>query len=132
MVGVFPQRMRNSNLRDAFRCAFSGLWYAFCTQRNFPIHLSIAVGVVVLAVWLRVSLIQWAVLLLTIGQVLVAELINSALEYVVDLASPGIHPLAKAAKDVSAGAVLLAALVSVGVGLLILGPPLWARLFGGR
>ncbi|MCS7282825.1 MAG: diacylglycerol kinase family protein [Anaerolineae bacterium] len=124
--------MRNSSLRDAFRCAFSGLWYAFRTQRNFPIHLSVAAGVVVLAIWLHIPPSQWAVLLLTMGLVLVLELVNSALEYVVDLASPGIHPLAKAAKDVGAGAVLLAALVSVGVGLLILGPPLWARLFGGK
>lgn len=124
--------MRNSSLWDAFRCAFSGLWYAFRTQRNFPIHLSIAAGVVALAVWLHLPPNQWALLLLTIGLVLTLELVNSALEYAVDLASPEIHPLAKAAKDVSAGAVLLAAMVSVGVGLLVLGPPLWARLFGGR
>lgn len=122
--------MRNSNLRDAFRCAFSGLGYAFRTQRNFPIHFSIAAGVIALAAWLRVPPTHWALLLLTIGLVLALELVNSALESLVDLVSPEIHPLAKAAKDVSAGAVLLAALVSVGVGLCLLGPPLWERLLG--
>ncbi len=124
--------MRNSNLWDAFRCAFSGLGYAFRTQRNFPIHLSIAVGVLALAVWLRIPPPQWAILLLTIGLVLALELVNTALESLVDLVNPEFHPLAKAAKDVSAGAVLLAALVSVGVGLFVLGPPLWERLFGGK
>ena len=60
--------------------------------------------------------------------VFVAEFLNTAIEVVVDLASPQIHPLAKVAKDVGAGAVLLAAVAAVLVGLLILGPPLWAKL----
>jgi diacylglycerol kinase len=67
--------------------------------------------------------------------VFTAEFINTAIEAVVDLASPVHHPLAKVGKDVGAGAVLISALAAVLVGLLILGPPLWARLvvlFGGR
>ena len=70
-------------------------------------------------------------LALTIGFVWTAEFINTALEAVVDLASPDIHRLAQVSKDVSAAAVLVAAITSVVVGLLILGPPLWVRLFGG-
>lgn len=71
---------------------------------------------------------DWAVLLLTIALVWTAEFINTALEAVVDLASPQHHPLAKVGKDVGAAAVLIAALTSILVGLLILGPPLW-KLF---
>jgi diacylglycerol kinase len=71
---------------------------------------------------------DWAVLLLTIALVWTAEFINSALEAVVDLASPQHHPLAKVGKDVGAAAVLIAALTSIIVGLLILGPPLWEKL----
>lgn len=93
-----------------------------------PIHLAIAAGVIVLGMWLRLSTTQWAILALTIGSVLAAELLNSGLETVVDMVSPDYHPLAERAKDVAAGAVLLAAIVAVVVGLLILGPPLWARL----
>ena len=71
---------------------------------------------------------DWAVLLLTIALVWTAEFINTALEAVVDLASPQHHPLAKVGKDVGAAAVLIAALTSILVGLLILGPPLWEKL----
>jgi len=126
--------MRRSRLIEAFGHAFSGLFFALRTQRNMPIHLVIAAGVIGLGVWLGLSTTQWAVLALTIGSVLAAELLNSSLEVVVDMVSPDYHPLAKRAKDVAAGAVLLAAMVSVLVGLLILGPPLWAqlmRLLGG-
>ena len=77
------------------------------------------------ALWLRLPLRDWAVLFLTIALVWTAEFINTALEAVVDLASPEQHPLAKVGKDVGAAAVLLAALASILVGLLILGPPSW-------
>lgn len=119
---------RPPRLIQALGHAFSGLWIAFRTQRNIPIHLTVAVGVIALGLWLGLPTLQWAILALTIGSVLAAELLNSGLETVVDMVSPEYHPLAKQAKDVAAGAVLLAAIVSVVVGLLILGPPLWARL----
>jgi len=125
---------RRSRLPEAFGHAFSGLFLAIRTQRNMPIHLAIAAGVIGLGIWLRLSTTQWAILALTIGSVLAAELLNSGLETMVDMVSPDYHPLAKQAKDVAAGAVLLAAMVAVVVGLLILGPPLWAqlmRLFAG-
>ncbi len=119
---------RHSRLLEAFGHAFSGLFLAFRTQRNIPIHLAIAAGVIALGIWLGLPTTQWAILALTIGSVLAAELLNSGLETVVDMVSPDYHPLAKQAKDVAAGAVLLAAIVAVVVGVLILGPPLWARL----
>jgi diacylglycerol kinase len=107
-----------------------GLWYALRTQRNTRIHLSIAAAVVVVGLCLNLSHVQWAVLTLTIGFVLVSEMLNTVAETLVDLVSPGYHPLAKVVKDVTAGAVLLTAIVSIVVGLLVLGPPLWERLCG--
>ena len=123
--------MRSRNLMDSFRHAFAGLGYALRTQRNTRIHLSIAVGVILLGIWLSLTTTQWAILALTIGMVLVSEMLNTVAETIVDLISPGYHPLAKVIKDVTAGAVLLTAIFSVAVGLLVLGPPLWERLFGG-
>ncbi len=122
--------MRSRNILEGFRFAFSGLGYALRTQRNTRIHLSIAAAVVALGMWLGLSLTQWAVLTLTIGFVLVGEMLNTVAETLVDLVSPGYHPLAKVVKDVTAGAVLITAIISVIVGLLVLGPPLWARVFG--
>ncbi len=112
----------------SFGFAFAGIGYLFRTQRNARIHLAVAVIVCVLAAWLRVTRLEWAILVLTIACVLILEGLNTALEAVVDLASPQIHPLAKVAKDVTAGTVLVAATAAVIVGLLILGPPLWGRL----
>lgn len=120
--------MRSRNILDSFRFAFSGLWYALRTQRNTRIHLTIAVAVVTLGAWLDLSLVQWALLTLSIGFVLVSEMLNTVAETLVDLISPGYHPLAKIVKDVTAGAVLLTAIISVVVGLLVLGPPLWERV----
>lgn len=101
------------------------------TQPNAWIHAIATVCVVALGAWLGLSNTEWAVLALTVGFVWTSEFINTALEAMVDLASPDVHPLAKVSKDVSAAAVLVSAIISVVVGLLVLGPPLWARLFGG-
>lgn len=122
--------IRNRNIVESFRHAFAGLWYALRTQRNTRIHLTIATGVVALGLWLELSYTQWAVLALTIGFVLVSEMLNTVAESLVDLVSPEYHPQAKIVKDVTAGAVLLGAILAVIVGLLVLGPPLWARIFG--
>ena len=120
--------MRSRNILESFRFAFSGLWHALRTQRNTRIHLSIAAVVVALGVWLNLPFTQWAILTLTVGFVLVGEMLNTMAETLVDLISPGYHPLAKIVKDVTAGAVLLTAIISVIVGLLGLGPPLWERV----
>jgi diacylglycerol kinase len=101
------------------------------TQRNAWIHACATVAVAALGLWLGLTRLEWAVIILTIGLVWMAEFVNTSLEAVVDLACPDLHPLAKVGKDVAAAAVLVGAITSVGVGLLILGPPLWARLFGG-
>jgi len=84
--------------------------------------------VFIVAFWLELPARDWAVLILTITMVFTAEFINTAIEAVVDLASPQKNLLAKVGKDVGAAAVLIAALAAVLIGLLILGPPLWAKL----
>ena len=114
----------------SFRYAFAGWWYVIRTQKNAWIHAVISLAVVIVAVWLRLVARDIAVLVLTIAMVWIAEFLNTALEAVVDLASPERHPLAKVGKDVGAAAVLIAALASVIVGLLIMGPPMLAALKG--
>jgi diacylglycerol kinase len=112
----------------SFGHAFNGWWYVIHSQRNAWIHIVISIVVILVAVWIRLPLRDWALLLLTMALVWTAEFINTALEAVVDLASPEQHPLAKMGKDVGAAAVLIAALTSIVVGLLILGPPLWNKI----
>jgi diacylglycerol kinase len=112
----------------AFGHAFRGWGYVLQTQQNAWIHSVFATVVIVVCLWLGITPTQWAIIILTIAMVFTAEFINTAIEAVVDLASPVHHPLAKVGKDVGAGAVLVAALAGVVVGLLILGPPLWAKL----
>ncbi len=116
------------NLLDSFRYAFAGLWHALRTQRNIRIHVSIAIGVVVLGMAVGLRRDEWAIIALTMGFVFTAELFNTVIEAIIDLVTEEYHPLAKKAKDVAAGAVLAAAITAVAVGLLILGPPLLARL----
>jgi diacylglycerol kinase len=119
---------------QAFGHAFRGWWFVIRTQRNAWVHAIITTLVILLAFWLRLPARDWAVLFVTIALVWTAEFINTALEAVVDLASPHHHPLAKVGKDVGAAAVLISALTSILVGLLILGPPLWGKvaLLAGR
>jgi diacylglycerol kinase len=112
----------------SFRHALRGWKFVLQTQRNAWIHSLAAALVFILGLWLQLPARDWAVLVLTIAMVFTAEFINTAIEAVVDLASPGAHPLAKVGKDVGAGAVLVAALAAILIGLLILGPPLWTKL----
>jgi diacylglycerol kinase (ATP) len=113
---------------QSFRAAFSGWGYVIRSQKNAWIHAAVSVLVVIAGFWLEISRLEWAVILLAIAMVWTSEFLNTALEAVVDLASPQKHPLAKVGKDVGAAAVLIAAGISVLIGLLILGPPLWARI----
>jgi diacylglycerol kinase len=80
------------------------------------------------AIWVSLDRLSGAILLVTIGLVWVSEFLNTALEAIVDLASPEIHPLARVGKDVGAAAVLISSLVAILVGLLILGPPLIIKI----
>jgi diacylglycerol kinase (ATP) len=114
----------------SFGHAFRGWGYVIRTQKNAWIHATATAFVVLMGIWLTIPARDWAVLVLTIALVWSAEFLNTSIEAVVDLASPVHHPLAKVGKDVGAAAVLIAAGAAVVVGLLILGPPLWQKLFG--
>jgi len=130
--GRISRRTRITSLRivRSFYFAFAGLAYLFRTQRNARIHVLVGAIACGLGAWVRISRVEWAVLIFTIALVLILEGLNTAVEAAIDLASPKIHPLAKAAKDLAAGMVLVAAVASVAVGLLILGPGVWGKLFG--
>jgi diacylglycerol kinase (ATP) len=107
----------------------AGAAHTLRSQPNTRIELLAAV-VVALAGWrLEITRVEWAVLGLTIAAVFALEAVNTAVEAVVDLVSPGYHPLAKTAKDAAAGAMVFVVLGSLWVALLILGPHLWERLF---
>lgn len=121
-------RVASASLARSFYFAFAGVWYLLRTQRNARIELAIGAGACALGAWLRISRVEWAVIVFTIALVLILEGLNTAVECAIDLSSPETHPLAKAAKDLAAGMVLIASVASVAVGLLILGPPLWHRL----
>ena len=112
----------------SFGHAFRGWGYVLKTQQNAWIHSVVTMVVIGIGLWVRLPARDWAVLVLAIAMVFTAEFINTAIEAVVDLASPVHHPLAKVGKDVGAAAVLAAALAAVLIGLLILGPPLWSKV----
>jgi len=113
---------------ESLKYAAAGIALAVRKERNMRIHLCAAAAVALLALWLGVGPLEWAVLLALCGLVIGLELVNTAVERVVDLASPEHRPLAKEAKDAAAGGVLAAALFAAAVGLILLGPPLWNRL----
>lgn len=107
---------------QSFRYAFRGMALLLLTQPNARVHL-VATGVVVLAgVYFQVNTSEWVALVLTMGLVWVAEALNTALEFLTDLVSPGHHDLAGKAKDVAAGAVLIAAIAAVVVAGIIFLP----------
>lgn len=108
----------------AVRYALAGIGYGIRTQRHLRFHLIAAVAAVVMGFIVSLTLVQWAILLLTIAVVISAELINTAIESVVDLVSPDHHHLAKAAKDTAAGAVLVVAMTAIIIGFLLF-LPLW-------
>jgi diacylglycerol kinase len=114
----------------SFGYAFEGWAYVLRTQHNAWIHALFSVVVAGLGLYLRISRQEWAIIVLTLMAVWMGEFLNTALEAVVDMAMPKPHPLAKVAKDVAAAAVLVGACGAVVIGLLILGPPLWAKLTG--
>jgi diacylglycerol kinase (ATP) len=117
------------DLPASFRYAAQGLGYAFISQRNFRIHVITGAVVFGLATWLQLDLIRLSVLMLTVAAVLVLELLNTAIEAVVDLAiGRRFHPLARIAKDCAAAAVLVAAISALMIAAFLLLPPLLVQL----
>ena len=119
------------NRAHSFRFAFDGWWFVVRTQHNAWIHTVASLAVIVLGFWLHISLLEWALVIVAMMIVWMGEFMNTAVEAVVDIASPEFHPLAKTAKDVAAAAVLIGAGGAVMVGLPVFGPKLWQLFFAG-
>lgn len=130
MAGYRPNPMRAflKSRAKSFRYAFAGWWFVIRTQRNAWIHAIVSIAVILVSFWLQLVPRDWAVIVMAIALVWTAEFLNTALEAVVDLASPKQHYLARVGKDVGAAAVLIAAVSAALIGFLVLGPPLWNRL----
>ncbi|MDP2930045.1 MAG: diacylglycerol kinase family protein [bacterium] len=116
---------KKHSLLKSFTYAFEGLATAFRNEPNFKIQVVIAILCLLLAVVFKLSFSEIAILILTIGLVLILELINTTMEALVDLVSEEVKPKAKIAKDVSAAAVLLSAILSVIVGIFLFLPKLF-------
>jgi diacylglycerol kinase (ATP) len=110
---------RSPTIFDSFNYAFEGLIHVLRTQRNMRIHFLVAVIVLVVALVVGVAKIELIALLISITFVLVAEMINTAVEGVIDVATSSFDPMAKLAKDIAAGAVLLSTINAVAVGYLV-------------
>lgn len=121
------QRSKWEKFIAGFQYAFSGLWYAIRTQRNMRVHIAAALLAVIMGIMLRISALEFALVFIAITGVVISEMFNTVLELCVDLASPEYHPLAKIAKDVAAGAVLVNAVLSIIIGLFVFGPHLLAH-----
>ena len=113
-----PQR-RPPSIIESFNFAFEGIIHVLRTQRNMRIHFLAAVVVLVAGVWVGVSKLELIALLLAIAFVFITEMINSAIEQAIDVATTSFDPLAKLAKDVAAGAVLIATVNAVAIGYLV-------------
>jgi diacylglycerol kinase (ATP) len=110
---------RPQTIFDSFNYAIEGIIHALRTQRNLRIHFVVAVSVIVLALIVSVSKIELIALLLAISFVLIAEMINTAIEGAIDVATTSFDPMAKLAKDVAAGAVLIATINAIAIGYLV-------------
>jgi len=117
------------NLFLSFKYAWAGVCYAFATQRNFRIHTFVGILAVSMGAFLQIEAVEMAIIAMTCAIVMVLELINTAIEAVVDLTvKQSYHELAKIAKDCAAGAVLISAIAAVVVAACILLPPLFQRI----
>ncbi len=116
------------NLLKSFENAFAGMAYFFANDRNGKIHLAITLAVVVASIALHIFTLEWMIVLLCIGLVIGLEMLNSALEKLCDLVEPNYHSTIKVIKDISAAAVLLAAIISVVIGVIIFLPKIMLLL----
>lgn len=106
--------------------AFRGILFLIRTERNFRIEIVVALATILIGIWLRISALEFCIVLLCIGAVLGMEAINSAIERMADFQSRELHPEIKIIKDMAAGGVLILAFISLVVGLVIFIPRLYA------
>ena len=115
-------------LIKSFGYAIRGIVDTYQTEQNMLIHTIISIIVILMSIYFKISKIEICIIVLTIALVVSLELVNTAIENVVDMSMPNIHPLAKIAKDTASGAVLVAALASIIIGLIIFLPKVLALL----
>lgn len=120
-MGIDQKRLANS-----FKYAFHGIIKSYHGEQNLKIHTFMAILVIIFGFFLKISYVEWLICLILIALVLMAEFFNTAIEYVVDLASPKVHPLAKAAKDTASAGVLMMAIIAATIGFIIFLPKLFA------
>lgn len=123
-------KLDKKRLTNSFKYAFQGILQAYVGEQNLKIHTVIAVLVIIFGFILKISYMEWLVCLVLIGLVLMAEFFNTSIEYLVDLASPEVHPLAKATKDTASAGVLMMAIISAIIGLIIFVPKLISFIGG--
>jgi diacylglycerol kinase len=119
------QQKQPFSLRDrikSFNFSLQGIVTFFKNEHNARIHAVAAFGVIALGLFCKLNRMEWCWITLAIGLVILSEMFNTAIEYLTDLVSPEMHPLAKKTKDVASGAVLIAALMAVVIGLFIFIP----------
>ena len=114
--------MKNTKLIDSFKYAYSGIATAFKSEKNMKIHFTMMMLVIIFGILLKISLNEWLVCIMLFCMVIGSEMINTAVENVVNLAMPTKNEVAKNAKDISAGAVLVFAIGSAIIGLIIFIP----------
>ncbi|HEY2777704.1 MAG TPA: diacylglycerol kinase [Gaiellaceae bacterium] len=110
---------RAPTILDSFNFAFEGIIHVLRTQRNLRIHFAVAVGVLILALIVNVTKMELISLLISVTFVLIAEMLNTAVEAAIDIATTSFDPMAKLAKDIAAGAVLIAAINAIAVGYIV-------------
>ena len=123
-------KLDKKRLTNSFKYAFEGILQAYVGEQNLKIHTVIAVLVIIFGFILKISYTEWLVCLVLIGLVLMAEFFNTSIEYLVDLASPEVHPLVKATKDTASAGVLMMAIISAIIGLIIFVPKLISFIGG--
>lgn len=111
--------MKNKNLFESFKNAFYGIGHTIKSERNMKIHVFSTVAILLFSLFFKLSGIEFAIVCITVSLVLICELFNTAVEALVDIIVDGYHPKARIVKDVAAGAVLVAALLSVAVAYII-------------
>lgn len=114
------ERTKNKNYLDSWKNAFIGIWYVIKTGTNSKVQMVIAIIVIALGIFFKVSITDWLFLTFAIMLVFIAEVVNTAIEETVNLVTKEFNPIAKIAKDVAAGAVVLSAINAVIIAILII------------
>jgi diacylglycerol kinase len=113
----------------SFRFAMNGLWSLLKYEHNSRIHLAVAITAIILGMMLKLNSYEWSIIIILIGIVFITELLNSALESLADVTNPDLNELIKKAKDYSAAAVLVSAIISVVIGMIIFIPRILNLIF---